>query len=183
MRVNNISIFLVKFQRTFDFFQAISQKSSIFQGKFLKNFDFSRQIFEKFRFFGQFKKNFDFPGKHCSFTAISGQIILFLFKMNHFRTNFQYIIRYNNISRTHDPHASPKTPPAQNLGGSRPQPPRIDASDLRCTFHSFICSGHFYSAPSSPLLLGGASDYSTDTVSEFHAEAHYSIVVLEYGGS
>src|SRR6218665_647404 len=31
-------------------------------------------------------------------------------------------------------------------------------------FHSF---GHFYSAPSSPLLLRGAPDYSTDTVSEF----------------
>src|SRR6218665_925298 len=31
--------------------------------------------------------------------------------------------------------------------------------------HSFIHSGHFYSAPSSPLLLRGAPDYSTDTVS------------------
>src|SRR6218665_1009497 len=39
-------------------------------------------------------------------------------------------------------------------------------------FISFIHSGHFYSAPSSPLLLRGAPDYSTDTVSEFHAEAH-----------
>ena len=38
--------------------------------------------------------------------------------------------------------------------------------------HSFIHSGHFYSAPSSPLLLRGAPDYNTDTVSEFHAEAH-----------
>src|SRR6218665_3253218 len=38
--------------------------------------------------------------------------------------------------------------------------------------HSFIHSGHFYSAPSSHLLLRGAPDYSTDTVSEFHAEAH-----------
>ena len=36
----------------------------------------------------------------------------------------------------------------------------------------FIHSGHFYSAPSSPLLLRGAPDYSMDTVSEFHAEAH-----------
>src|SRR6218665_3636312 len=35
--------------------------------------------------------------------------------------------------------------------------------------HSFIHSGHFYSAPSSPLLLRGAPDYSTDAVSEFHA--------------
>src|SRR6218665_2535466 len=38
--------------------------------------------------------------------------------------------------------------------------------------HSFFHSGHFYSTPSSPLLLRGAPDYSTDTVSEFHAEAH-----------
>src|SRR6218665_1757994 len=36
---------------------------------------------------------------------------------------------------------------------------------------SFIHSGHFYSAPSCPLLHRGALDYSTDTVSEFHAEA------------
>src|SRR6218665_997748 len=35
--------------------------------------------------------------------------------------------------------------------------------------HSFIHSGHFYSAPSSPLLLRGAPDYSTDTVSEFRS--------------
>src|SRR6218665_574459 len=43
--------------------------------------------------------------------------------------------------------------------------------------HSFIHSGHFYSAPSSPLLLRGAPDYSTDTVSEFHAEAHRQLHV------
>ena len=35
-----------------------------------------------------------------------------------------------------------------------------------------IHSGHFHSASSSPLLLRGTPDYSTDTVSEFHAEAH-----------
>ena len=40
------------------------------------------------------------------------------------------------------------------------------------SIHSFIHSGHFYSAPSSLPLLRGAPDYSTDTVSEFHAEAH-----------
>src|SRR6218665_2181721 len=28
--------------------------------------------------------------------------------------------------------------------------------------HSFIHFGHFYSAPSSPILLRGAPDYSTD---------------------
>src|SRR6218665_1143571 len=43
--------------------------------------------------------------------------------------------------------------------------------------HSFIHSGHFYSASSSHLLLRGAPDYSTDTVSEFHAEAHSQATV------
>src|SRR6218665_3237684 len=46
-------------------------------------------------------------------------------------------------------------------------------------FCSFIHSGHFYSAPSSPLLLRGAPDYSTDTVSEFHAEAHRQLQVQD----
>src|SRR6218665_836332 len=46
-------------------------------------------------------------------------------------------------------------------------------------FHSFIHSRHFYSAPSSPLLLRGAPDYSTDTVSEFHAEAHMQLQVKD----
>jgi len=45
--------------------------------------------------------------------------------------------------------------------------------------HSFIHSGYFYSAPSSPLLLGGAPDYSTDTVSEFHDEAHRQLQVQD----
>ena len=43
--------------------------------------------------------------------------------------------------------------------------------------HSFIHSGHFYSAHSSPLLLRGAPDYSTYIVSEFHAEAHRQLQV------
>src|SRR6218665_150342 len=43
--------------------------------------------------------------------------------------------------------------------------------------HSF---GHFYSAPSSPPLLRGAPDYSTDTVSEFHAEAHRQLQVKDF---
>ena len=43
--------------------------------------------------------------------------------------------------------------------------------------YNFIHSGHFYSAPSSPLLLRGAPDYSTDTVLEFHAEAHRQLQV------
>src|SRR6218665_1526561 len=45
--------------------------------------------------------------------------------------------------------------------------------------HSFIHSGHFYSAPSSPLLLRSAPDYSTDTVSEFHAKAHRQLQVKD----
>ena len=42
-----------------------------------------------------------------------------------------------------------------------------------------IHSGHFYSAPSSPLLLRGAPDYSTDTASEFHVEAHRQLQVKD----
>jgi len=45
--------------------------------------------------------------------------------------------------------------------------------------HSFIHSGHFFSAPSSPLLLRGAPDYSTDTVSEFHSEANRQLQVKD----
>ena len=82
---------------------------AIFPGNFTQNLDFSRQIFEKFKFFsGKFLKNLnffrqfnfflDFPGKNCSFTASSGQIVQFLFKSHHFRTYFLYMIRYNNIS-------------------------------------------------------------------------------------
>ena len=47
------------------------------------------------------------------------------------------------------------------------------------SLHSFIHSGYFYSASSSPLLLRGAPDYSTDTVSEFHAEAHRQLQVKD----
>src|SRR6218665_1761083 len=50
---------------------------------------------------------------------------------------------------------------------------------IPCYIHSFIHSGHFYSAPSSPLLLRGAPDYCTDTVSEFHAEAHRQLQVKD----
>src|SRR6218665_904063 len=45
--------------------------------------------------------------------------------------------------------------------------------------NSFIHSGLFCSAPSSPLPLRGAPDYSTDTVSEFHAEAHRQLQVKD----
>src|SRR6218665_239951 len=53
----------------------------------------------------------------------------------------------------------------------------MEMTKLHCKdVHSFIHSGHFYSAPSSPLPLRGAPDYSTDTVSEFHAEALFSLL-------
>src|SRR6218665_2029672 len=47
------------------------------------------------------------------------------------------------------------------------------------SFISFIHSGHFYSASSSPLLFRGAPDYSTDTVPELHAEAHRQLQVKD----
>src|SRR6218665_1786836 len=116
IRVNKISIF-----------QANFREISNFSGNFTKNFDFSGQILEQFQFFQAILKNSDFPGKNCSFTATSGQIILFLFKSHHFQTNFQYIIRYrgpNNISRpVHDLPAIPLLPPTTPLPkiwGSRP---------------------------------------------------------------
>src|SRR6218665_1315670 len=104
------------------------RKNSISTGKFPKNSNFFRQFYKRissfanfrnFDFFRQLKK-FDFKAKNCPFTATSGQIILFLFKSNHFRTYFLYMIRYNNISR---PSTTPTTPlrlslrpSAQNLG-------------------------------------------------------------------
>ena len=51
---------------------------------------------------------------------------------------------------------------------------------MLCYIHSFIHSGHFYSAPSSPLLLRGAPDYSMDTVSEFHPEAHKQLQAKDF---
>src|SRR6218665_3021059 len=46
-------------------------------------------------------------------------------------------------------------------------------------YFSLIHSGHFYSASSSPLLLRGAPDYSTNTISEFHAKAHGQLQVKD----
>ena len=103
----------------FQFFQAISQKISIFPTKFSKKFNFSRQIFKNFwSFMGNFLK---ISFSNCSFTATSGQIILFLFKSHHFRTYFLYMIRY--ISRpVHDPPCNPYLTPAQNLWVTTPNP-------------------------------------------------------------
>src|ERR1043165_8756711 len=45
-------------------------------------------------------------------------------------------------------------------------------------FHSFIHFRYLYSAPSR-FLLRGAPDYSVDTESEFHAEAHEQLRVKD----
>jgi len=94
-------------------------------------------MFEKFRFFRQFhtENSFDFPGTNWPFTATSEQIILFLFKSNHFRTYFLYTIRYNIISRpVHDPHdlLRPPQPLLPKMGGRDllPTTPRIDDSEI-----------------------------------------------------
>ena len=113
----------------FRFFQANFREMSNFSGNFTQNFVFSRQIFERFRFFRQFKK-IDFPCKICLFTATSGQIILFLFlfKSHQFRTYVLYMIRYNNILRP--PQRPPD--PLSKIWGSRPPTFRIDAPTTWC---------------------------------------------------
>src|SRR6218665_3203526 len=55
----------------------------------------------------------------------------------------------------------------------------ITISIVLSFIHSFIHSGQFYSAPSSPILPRGAPDCSTDTLSEFHAEAHRQLQVKD----
>src|SRR6218665_2628307 len=60
------------------------------------------------------------------------------------------------------------------------EPVNLDVSTYSPrTSISVIHSGHFYSAPSSPLLLRGAPGYSTDTVPEFKAEAHRLLQVKD----
>src|SRR6218665_4040525 len=120
-----ISISTGKFPKKFQYFQAILQK----------NIEFCRQISENFDFFQAIKKIRFSKQKNCPFTATSGQIILFLFKNNHFRTYFLYMIRYNNISRpvhaSNDPLRPSLRPSLRPLlpkiWGSRPSTPRIDA--------------------------------------------------------
>src|SRR6218665_1673147 len=65
---------------------------------------------------------------------------------------------------------------AQNMMGLITWPSYVMCSIY---LHSFIHSGNFYSAPSSPLLLRGAPDYSTATASEVHAEAHGQLQVKD----
>src|SRR6218665_2041515 len=116
------------------------QKISIPTGKFPKNFNFFRQFYKRISsfagkfpkiliFFQAIKKNSIFQAKNCPFIATSGQIILFLFKSNHFRTYFLYMIRYNNISRSvddsNDPPATLPATPLPKIWGRDPQPPKL----------------------------------------------------------
>ena len=130
-----ISIFLNfhffrQFHKQKSIFRANFLKISIFSGNFTKNFDslgkfpkiliFFRQFHKKSIFQGKFQKNFNFPGKNWLFTAISGQVILFLFKV----TTFLYMTRYNILRPVHGPlrHSQP---PAQDLGVATPKPPGL----------------------------------------------------------
>src|SRR6218665_2394034 len=100
-------------KRKFDFYRQIPEKFRFLQAISLKKSDFSTANFRKILIFQEILKKFEFPGKNWSFTTTSWQIILFLFKNNHFRTYFLYMIRYNNISRpVHHPNDPPATPPA-----------------------------------------------------------------------
>jgi len=81
-----------------------AMQNSIFSGNFTQKIPFLKGKFLKnFNFFWQFPKNFDFPGKNWSFTATSGQIILFLFKSTHFRTYFLYSVHENLEVATPNP--------------------------------------------------------------------------------
>src|SRR6218665_2143190 len=112
--------------KNFDFYTQISEKFQFFQAILQKNIEFCRQISDNFDFFRQLKK-FDFPSKKLSIYSV--QIILFLFKSNHFRTYFLYMIRYNNISRpvhdSNDPLRPSLRPPCPKSGGRDPQPPGL----------------------------------------------------------
>jgi len=128
----------VQFHKIFLLLQAnFLERNSISPGK-LKQIDFFRQIFEKFRFLQAILKKFDFPGTNCSFTATSGQVILFLFKSHHFRTYFLYMIRYNNISR---PPATPTTPLSKIWRVATPTP-RIDAPESKIKGGWVSCTSH-----------------------------------------
>ena len=129
-----ISIFLVKFFKNFLFLKANFRKMSIFQANVQKISIFSGNL-----------KKFYFPGKNCSFTATSGQMILFLFKINHFRTYFLYMIGYYNISLpVHDSSATPR-PQVQNLGVANSQPhywrpwSAVSLYVLRCLNETLFC--------------------------------------------
>src|SRR6218665_3646355 len=95
------------------FLQANFRKISIFQAILQKNIKFCRQISENFDFFQAIKTIRFSKQKNFHLQPTSGQIILFFFKSNHFRTYFLYMKIYNNISRpVHDSNDPPATLPA-----------------------------------------------------------------------
>src|SRR6218665_2000148 len=51
---------------------------------------------------------------------------------------------------------------------------------MKCIMVSGGMDAPVYSAPSSPQLLRGAPDYSTDTVSEFHLVDDISMLMLTW---
>src|SRR6218665_2534569 len=118
--------------KKFDFYRQISEKFQYFQPLLQKNIKFCRQISKNFDIFRQLKISI-FQAKNFPFTATSWQIILFLFKSNHFRTYFLYMIRYNNISRpvhvSNDLSATLPATPCSKSGGRDPQPPGLTPLD------------------------------------------------------
>src|SRR6218665_2314033 len=106
-----------------DFYRQISEKFQFFQAILQRIIEFCRQISENFDFFRQLKKLI-FLANRFIYSYTSGQIILFLFKSNHFRTYFLYMIRYRpNISR----------PPATLPATLPPTPTRPPAQNIRVT--------------------------------------------------
>src|SRR6218665_512679 len=109
-------------------------------------------------FLGKFPKNIDFPGKNWLFTAISGQIILFLFKSHHFRTYFLYMIRYNiyftTRPRRHDPPRDPPRPPPPKSGGATPNPPGLTPMHCDMGLKEIEKFLHFFSQPDCTTQQG-----------------------------
>jgi len=144
IRVKKLN-FIGNFPKNFDFFRQFHKQNNrffranfrIFTGNFTKMFNFSRQISVKFRLFRQIHKKIRFSRKNWLFrpTAISGQIILFLFQSHHFRTYFLYIVRYNNILRpVHDPHDPPLRPTLRPPRPPRPNIWGVASSDMTGTW-------------------------------------------------
>ena len=88
------------------------KKISIYPGKFLKNSDFFRQ----------FNKISIFQAIIAHLQLLLGKLFYFSSKITTFEY-FQYMIRYNNISRpVHDPL---RPPTVKNLGVATSQPPGL----------------------------------------------------------
>src|SRR6218665_3207717 len=119
--------------KKFRFLHSNFRKISIFFRQFYKRISSFAGKFPKILIFSGNYKNSIFQANNCPFTATSGQIILFLFKSNHFRTYFLCMIRYNNISRPvhdfNDPLRPSLRPLCPKSGGRDPQPPGLTPLD------------------------------------------------------